>query len=239
MQDANAAKPSRSTERLSLVVLVSGSGTNLQAIIDDIRAGQLQAEISAVISNEPSAYGLERARVCEIATEVVDHRAFTVREDFDQTLMAIIDLYQPDLVVLAGFMRILSTAFVEHYSGRMMNIHPSLLPKYRGLHTHRRVLEAGDTVHGSSVHFVTPELDSGPLIIQSHVPVYTDDSEESLTTRVLQEEYVIYPSAIHWFAEGRLRLQAGKVYFDDEVLETPIVHYSQEYEQSLANAEVE
>jgi len=201
-----------------LVVLISGNGSNLQAIIDAIAAGEIPAEIRAVISNNPDAYGLERARRAGIPTAVVDHRDYPDRERYDQALRAVIDRYAPDLVVLAGFMRILTPAFVEHYAGRMLNIHPSLLPRYQGLDTHRRVLEAGDAIHGVSVHFVTPELDSGPIVLQAEVPVEPGDSEEDLARKVHAEEHVIYPRVIRWFAEGRLRLDGDRVLLDGRPL---------------------
>lgn len=190
--------------KLRLVVLISGNGSNLQAIIDACRQGSLDAEIAAVISNKADAYGLQRAQQASITHEVLDHTQFDSREAFDQVLMQHIDAYQPGLVVLAGFMRILSNGFVEHYPGRMLNIHPSLLPKYQGLNTHQRALEAGDKIHGTSVHFVTADLDGGPVVLQAEIPVLADDDEQSLATRVLEKEHEIYPQAIQWFAEGRL-----------------------------------
>ncbi len=199
---------------LALVVLISGNGSNLQAIIDAIRGQGLQAEVRAVISNNPDAYGLTRARDANIAAEVLDHRKFPSREAYDRELQALIDRYQPDLVVLAGFMRILTEDFVNHYHGRMLNIHPSLLPKYQGLNTHQRVLEAGDNIHGVSIHFVTPELDGGPVILQAEVPVHPGDSADDLAQRIHQQEHVIYPLVIRWFAEKRLALEGEAVKFD-------------------------
>lgn len=199
---------------LALVILISGNGSNLQAIIDAIREQGLQAEVCAVISNNPGAYGLTRAHNANIAAEVLDHRSFPSREAYDRELQALIDRYQPDLVVLAGFMRILTEDFVNHYHGRMLNIHPSLLPKYQGLNTHQRVLEAGDAIHGVSVHFVTPELDGGPVILQAEVPVHPGDNADDLTQRVHQQEHVIYPLVIRWFAEKRLALEGETVQFD-------------------------
>ena len=204
------------TSPIGLVVLISGNGSNLQAIIDAIDAGEIPARIRAVISNNPDAYGLERARRAGIPVEVVDHRDFPDRESYDRALQAVIDRYRPDLVVLAGFMRILTPAFVEHYAGRMLNIHPSLLPRYQGLDTHRRVLEAGDSVHGVSVHFVTPELDSGPVVLQAEVPVEPGDTEDDLARKVHAEEHVIYPRVIRWFAEGRLKLDGDRVLLDGQ-----------------------
>ncbi len=207
---------SAQTAPIGLVVLISGNGSNLQAIIDAIAAGEIPAQIRAVISNNPDAYGLERARRAGIPVEVVDHRAYPDRESYDRALQAVIDRYRPDLVVLAGFMRILTPAFVEHYAGRMLNIHPSLLPRYQGLDTHRRVLEAGDSVHGVSVHFVTPELDSGPIVLQAEVPVEPGDTEADLARKVHAEEHVIYPRVIRWFAEGRLKLDGDRVLLDGQ-----------------------
>ena len=207
--------------KLPLVVLISGGGTNLQAVID-AAASDLPAEIRAVISNRADAYGLERARRAGIPTRVLDHRGFRDRASYDAALMELIDGFAPGLVILAGFMRILSPELVEHYHGRMFNIHPSLLPKYRGLHTHRRVLEAGDAVHGASVHFVTEELDGGPLIIQAQVPVLPGDDAEALAARVLAKEHLIDPAAIRWFAEGRLRLDGSSVILDGTALDGPM-----------------
>ncbi len=207
------------TRPIGLVVLISGNGSNLQAIIDAIAAGEIPAQIRAVISNNPDAYGLERARRAGIPAEVVAHRDYPDRESYDRALQAVIDRYQPDLVVLAGFMRILTPAFVEHYAGRMLNIHPSLLPRYQGLDTHRRVLEAGDTIHGVSVHFVTPELDSGPIVLQAEVPVEPGDTEADLERKVHAQEHIIYPRAIRWFAEGRLRLDGDRVLLDGKPID--------------------
>jgi phosphoribosylglycinamide formyltransferase-1 len=199
---------------LALVVLISGNGSNLQAIIDAIRYKGLNAEVRAVISNNPEAYGLTRAREADIPAKVLDHRNYASREAYDQDLQALIDRYQPQLVLLAGFMRILTENFVNHYHGRMLNIHPSLLPKYQGLNTHQRVLEAGDNIHGVSVHFVTPELDGGPVILQAEIPVHPGDTADDLAQRVHQQEHVIYPLVIRWIAEGRLALQHETVLFD-------------------------
>ncbi len=191
---------------MNIVVLISGSGTNLQALIDAQQQGELDARIAAVISNRADAYGLERARQAGIETAVIDHRDFDSREAFDQALSARIDTYEPGLVVLAGFMRILTETFTQHYLGRMLNIHPSLLPKYQGLHTHQRALDAGDREHGVTVHFVTPELDGGPNVIQAIVPIYPDDDASQLAQRVQVQEHVIYPRAVSWFAQGRLHM---------------------------------
>lgn len=205
------------TDQLPIVVLVSGGGTNLQSIID-AAGGELPVEIRAVISNNAQAYGLERARRAGIPTAVLDHRGFDDRESYDRELKALIDSYGPELVVLAGFMRILSDGFVRHYEGRMLNIHPSLLPRYRGLHTHARCIEAGDVEHGATVHFVTPDLDAGPVIIQARVPVLPGDTPERLAARVLEQEHRIYPEAIHWFAADRLKLEDGRAILDGRPL---------------------
>ncbi len=221
------AKLSKATEALSLVkpsepcrlvVLISGNGTNLQSIIDTCAARKLPAKVVGVISNEPTAYGLQRARKAEIPTYVIDHRDFYRRADFDERLKRLIDTLDPSLVILAGFMRILGFDLTEHFLGRMMNIHPSLLPDYPGLNTHARVLADGVNEHGASVHFVTSELDAGPIILQSRIPVQADDTPSTLATRVHQSEYEIYPRAIAWFVTGRLHLKANIAYLDD----TPI-----------------
>ena len=185
-----------------IVILISGRGSNMEAIL----AAHLPVTVAAVISNEPAAKGLATAQNQNIPTAVVPHRAFAERAAFDTALAAEIDRHQPDLIVLAGFMRVLTEAFVKRYWGRMINIHPSLLPSFTGLHTHRRALEAGVRVHGCTVHFVTPGLDRGPIIIQAAVPVLADDDENALAARVLAEEHRIYPQAIRWFCEGRVQL---------------------------------
>ena len=186
----------------TLVILISGRGSNMEAILE----ARLPARVAAVISSTSEAPGLELARKRGIATAVVDHRLYAERSAFDSALAAEIDHHRPDLVVLAGFMRILTPAFIERYRGRIMNIHPSLLPAFPGLDTHRRALDAGARVHGCTVHFVTPALDNGPIIVQADVPVQPGDTEERLAARVLAEEHRIYPQAIRWFCEGRLRL---------------------------------
>ncbi|MBI4988196.1 MAG: phosphoribosylglycinamide formyltransferase [Rhodocyclales bacterium] len=197
----------------NIVILISGRGSNMEAMLE----AKLPCRISAVISNKADAKGLETARAHGISTAVVAHAEHASRELFDAALAAEIDRHAPDLVVLAGFMRILGDAFVRRYHGRLMNIHPSLLPAFPGLHTHRRALEAGCRIHGCTVHFVTPALDNGPVVIQAAVPVYPDDSEESLAARVLAQEHVAYPQAVRWFVEGRLTLAAdGRVRLDGE-----------------------
>ncbi|GIZ13894.1 phosphoribosylglycinamide formyltransferase [Pseudomonas sp. NCCP-436] len=202
----------------NIVVLISGSGSNLQALIDSIAQDSNPARIAAVISNRADAYGLVRAQNAGIPTRVLDHRQFDGREAFDAALIEAIDGFDPQLVVLAGFMRILTPGFVNHYTGRLLNIHPSLLPKYKGLHTHQRALEAGDSEHGCSVHFVTEELDGGPLVVQAVLPVLPGDTVESLAQRVHQQEHRIYPLAVRWFAEGRLRLGAQGAMLDGKLL---------------------
>ncbi len=197
-----------------LVVLISGSGTNLQAFIDASSNGQIPCSIAAVISNRPDAYGLSRAKNAGITTETLDHTKFASREDFDIALLEVVQSYQPDLVILAGFMRILTPGFVSPLRGKLLNIHPSLLPKYQGLHTHQRALDAEDSEHGVTVHFVTEELDGGPLIIQAKVPILEGDDAEKLAARVLTKEHIIYPLAAQWFAEGRLQLEGNTVLMD-------------------------
>jgi len=201
-----------------VVVLLSGTGSNLQALIDSDDVKASPANIRAVISNRADAYGLQRAKDAGIDTRVLDHKAFEGREAFDAALIKVIDEFKPKLVVLAGFMRILSAEFVRHYQGRLLNIHPSLLPKYKGLHTHQRALEAGDGEHGCSVHFVTEELDGGPLVVQAVIPVESDDSPHSLAQRVHAQEHRIYPLAVRWFAEGRLSLDERGALLDGQLL---------------------
>ncbi|MBD9630685.1 MULTISPECIES: phosphoribosylglycinamide formyltransferase [Pseudomonas] len=202
----------------NVVVLISGSGSNLQALIDSLAGADTPAVIRAVISNRADAYGLERARQANIETRFLDHKSYADRESFDAALIQAIDGFDADLVLLAGFMRILSADFVRHYQGRLLNIHPSLLPKYKGLHTHQRALEAGDAEHGCSVHFVTEELDGGPLVVQAAIPVESDDTPETLAQRVHVQEHVIYPLAMRWFAEGRVRLGEHGATLDGELL---------------------
>ena len=206
---------------LPVVVLISGSGTNLQAIIDAQQSGLLRIEIRTVISNRADAYGLERARRAGIATAIVDHTQFASRAHFDRALQTAIDTTGAQLIILAGFMRILTPEFVQHYAGRMLNIHPSLLPKHRGLRTHEGALAARDAQHGASVHFVTTELDGGPVIAQAQVPVLAHDTPATLELRVRAQEHVIYPLVIGWYATGRLRLENGSAVLDGEVLHGP------------------
>jgi phosphoribosylglycinamide formyltransferase-1 len=201
-----------------VVVLLSGTGGNLQAMIDSLQNSSGPARIRAVISNRADAYGLERARNAGIDTRVLDHTAYEGREAFDAALIEAIDAFTPKLVVLAGFMRILTPAFVRHYHGRLLNIHPSLLPRYKGLHTHQRVIEAGDVAHGCSVHFVTEELDGGPLVVQAVISVELHDTPATLAQRVHTQEHLIYPLAIRWFAEGRLALGEDGALLDGQPL---------------------
>ena len=198
------------------VVLISGRGTNLSAILKAAAAPDYPAEIVAVISNKEDAKGLMLAKEAGVATEVVPSLGVTDREVYDQALLAAIDRHEPDLVILAGFMRILTPDFVSHYANRMINIHPSLLPSFTGMHTHQRALDAGVHVHGCTVHFVTAELDHGPMIAQAAVPVYADDDAAKLAARVLKEEHRIYPAAVRWFAEGRLKVMGQRVLLTDE-----------------------
>jgi phosphoribosylglycinamide formyltransferase 1 len=195
----------------SLVILISGRGTNMQAIVEAAAVGPWPARIAAIISNRPDAVGLEWARARGINTRVVDHRSFASREAFDTALAAVIDEYAPDAIALAGFMRVLTPGFVQHYAGRLVNIHPSLLPAFPGLKTHRAALDAGVKEHGCTVHFVTAELDHGPVIAQAAVPVSQGDDEAALAARVLVQEHRIYPQAVRWLLEGRLVIDGGLV----------------------------
>jgi len=208
-----------------IVVLISGSGSNLQAIIDAIETGDIPAKICAVISNNDNVKGLTRAETHQIPAFVVSHKSFPDRESFDERLMEIIDSQGPDLVVLAGFMRILTPAFAEHYKGRMLNIHPSLLPKYQGLNTHQRALDAGDTEHGVSIHFVTEELDGGPVVIQARVNIEEGDSAESLAMKIHEKEHLIYPMVVKWFSEGRLLLTNHGCVLDNDPLPAQGIRY--------------
>ena len=209
---------------LPVVILISGRGSNLQAIIDAVANGMLPIEIRAVISNRPEAGGLQRAAQAGISTAVVDHSLYPDRAAFDQALRQCIERFQPELVVLAGFMRILTPDFVNHYRGHMLNIHPSLLPEFPGLHTHQRALQSGCRQHGASVHFVTAAVDGGPVILQAVVAVHEDDTETTLAGRVLAQEHRLYPLAIRWYAEQRLQLDdSGKAVLDGKPLSEPVV----------------
>lgn len=194
-----------------IVILISGRGSNMEAIVHACREQAWPARVVAVVANSPQAAGLAFAAGQGITTAVVDHKVCGTRDAFDDALAAEIDRHAPDLVVLAGFMRILGAAFVRHYEGRLLNIHPSLLPAFPGLHTHRRALAAGCQVSGATVHFVTAELDHGPIVMQSVVPVQPGDTEDSLAARVLETEHRIYPRAVQWFVNGRLRVENGRV----------------------------
>ncbi|WP_368877407.1 phosphoribosylglycinamide formyltransferase [Providencia vermicola] len=200
-----------------IVVLISGSGSNLQSLIDATSNG-LQAQIVAVISNQPDAYGLIRAQKAGIPALTLSAKSLASSEEYDAALMAMMDGYQPDLVVLAGFMRILTADFVKHYAGKMLNIHPSLLPKYPGLHTHRKAIENGDSEHGTTVHFVTEELDGGPVILQAKVPIFAEDSEEAVVERVKAQEHNIYPLVVQWFIDDRLVMKDNLAYLDGQCL---------------------
>lgn len=195
-----------------IVILISGRGSNMEAIVQACAAGGWPARIAAVISNRPEAAGLQFAKSHGIDTSVVDHRQYPDRTSFDAALAEAIDGYTPDLVVLAGFMRILTTGFVDRYAGRLLNIHPSLLPCFPGLNTHKQALDAGVKLHGATVHFVTPELDHGPIVIQAALDVLPVDTPESLAVRLLDCEHLIYPRAVQWFVEGRLQVQNGVVH---------------------------
>ena len=204
--------------RCRIVVLISGNGSNLQAIIDHCGNDQTPAEVVGVISNVQSAFGLERARSAGIDAHCLDHREFVSRSAFDEALAVLVEGFRPDLVVLAGFMRVLSPSFVDHFAGRLVNIHPSLLPRYPGLDTHKRAIADAAKEHGATVHFVTRDLDAGPVIIQGQVEVLEDDSEHTLATRVHEVEHRIYPEAVSWFASGRLRLQDDVALLDGQPL---------------------
>ena len=201
-----------------LCVLISGNGSNLQAIIDNISAEKLDAEICGVISNRPNAYGLTRAQEAGITAISLDHMQHDSRESYDKALQAEIESLNPDYIVLAGFMRILTPEFVNTFSGKLVNIHPSLLPKYKGLNTHQQAIDNGDEEHGVSVHFVTPELDGGPVIIQSRVPVFEDDTAVDLADRVQEQERRIYPLVLSWFSAGRLKMVNNKAILDEQEL---------------------
>ncbi len=198
------------------IVLISGSGSNLQSIIDN--AKNIDLDIQAVISNNKDAYGLTRAQAANIPTHTIDHKQFFSREEFDQSLSQTIDQYNPGIVILAGFMRILTPEFTKKYEGKMLNIHPSLLPKFQGLNTHQRAIDAGESEHGVSIHFVTAELDGGPVIAQSKVKVIKNDTAESLAKRVLTEEHQLFVQVIHWFTQNRLKLNNNIATLDNKAL---------------------
>jgi phosphoribosylglycinamide formyltransferase-1 len=210
-------------EVLRTAVLISGGGTNLQAIINQVGSGELHINMQAVVSDRPGILGLDRADKAGIATRIVDYSTFDSRAEAEQALAANLRELQPDLLILAGFMRILPASLVTEFQGRILNIHPSLLPKFRGLDTYRRAIQAKETWHGSTVHYVTPELDAGPSIIQYKVRIHADETELSLSTRVQQGEYIIYPRAIGWIADGRLRLKNDEVWLDGLPLSAPVI----------------
>ena len=201
-----------------ILVLISGNGSNLQTLLDHCASGKVAGEVVGVISNRADAYGLVRAKEAGVATAILAQQQFASRAEYDVALLALMDDYQPDLVVLAGFMRILSADLVRHFAGRMINIHPSLLPKYQGLHTHQRAIDDGEREHGASVHFVTEELDGGPVILQARVPIFEGDSTDEVAARVQVQEHSIYPLVVQWFCEGRLKMQEGAALLDDVLL---------------------
>jgi len=213
---------------MRFAVLVSGNGSNLQALMDACAAGRIQGELVGVLSNRPDAFALERAKASGIATQVLSNQAFNDRDSYDAALIQALETWQPDLLVMAGFMRILTPAFVQHFAGRMLNIHPSLLPKYQGVKTHARAIAAGDTVHGATVHFVTEELDGGPIVLQARVPIFPEDDESSLAERVLSQEHQLYPLVVNWFCQQRLRMQDGQAWLDGQLL--PALGYASDDE---------
>jgi len=206
-------------KRNKAVVLISGGGSNLQAFIDQISTKQLDLDIRLVLSNVPSAYGLERAKLAGIECDCINHREFATRLDFDQAMMTRIDSVRPDIVILAGFMRILTPQFVNHYRQRLVNIHPSLLPKYTGVNTHQRAIDAGETWHGASIHYVIPELDAGPVILQGRLKITPNDSSDTLQQRIHTIEHQLYPLAVKWITEGRLTIENKQVLLDGELSE--------------------
>lgn len=213
--------PSRAP--LPVVILISGRGSNMKTIAEHAASGQLPVTVRAVVSDQPQAGGLGTAAAMNIATHALSPREFPDRTSYDQALAALVSQYEPALVVLAGFMRILTPAFITPFATRMLNIHPSLLPKHRGLHTHQRVLDASDPLHGVSVHFVTEELDGGPVIIQARIPVRPNDTASTLSARIQRQEHRIYPQAIEWFAQGRIELRGDQVWMDGSPMSGPII----------------
>ncbi len=214
--------PELEIQKTSVVVLISGNGSNLQALINAAKSPDCNYQIVTVISDKANAFGLQRAADANIPHHCIEPQNHTDRLSFDRALIEAIDRYRPNLIALAGFMRILSGEFINHYHGKILNIHPSLLPKYRGLHTHEKALQAGDTTHGASVHFVTEELDGGPVILQTKVNIMNDDTPETLAKRVLEKEHQIYPLAVQWYSSGRLRMSGDRVMLDNNPLNTPI-----------------
>ncbi len=209
--------------RCKTAILISGSGTNLQAFIDAVQDGDLDLKLTVVFSNNPDAYGLQRAEQAGIPTACIQHSEFPDRESFDHAVIAELDRFEPDLLILAGFMRILSPAFVAHYAGKILNVHPALLPLYPGLNTHQRVLDAGDQWHGSTVHFVTEELDGGPRILQGRLAIVPGESADELATRVQTVEHQIYPEAAGWVGSGKVIFRDGQAWIDGELAAEPII----------------
>jgi phosphoribosylglycinamide formyltransferase-1 len=214
---------STAVPRLPIVVLISGRGSNLQAIAERAAAGELPVDIRAVVSDQPAAGGLAWSAGHGLATAVLEPKNFASRADYGRALADLVESYGPRLVVLAGFMRILDETFVNRFAGRLLNIHPSLLPRHRGLHTHRRALAAGEQEHGASVHFVTQELDGGPVVLQARVPILPGDDEDTLAARVLVQEHRIYPQCIDWYAQGRLQHRDGAAWLDGRRMDAPII----------------
>ena len=211
------------SKRLALAVLISGNGSNLQAIIDAVEAGCLNAEIRTVVSNNPDAYGLVRASAHGIDSHVLDHRDFAEREQFDAELQAHLEALDPDFIVLAGFMRILGPAFIEAFAGRILNIHPSLLPAYKGLNTHQRALDNNEPRHGVSIHLVTAELDDGPVLVQASYPIEAGDGVEELQKKGHRLEHRMYPAVLSWLSENKLTIEGGQVLHEQALLEQPLV----------------
>ncbi|MGH1539900.1 MAG: phosphoribosylglycinamide formyltransferase [Arenicella sp.] len=209
----------------NIVVLISGNGSNLQALIDGMQNQELPINITAVISNKADAYGLQRARDANIPALTLSHKDFDTRQDFDAKLAELVDEHSPDLIVLAGFMRIFSEGFVDQFADRIVNIHPSLLPKYTGLNTHQRALSANEKYHGVSIHFVTAELDAGPVIIQGRLTIKPDDTAETLQQRVHSIEHIIYPLAVKWFAQNRITLNNGQALLDGHASSEQLVDF--------------
>jgi phosphoribosylglycinamide formyltransferase-1 len=209
--------------RCKTAILISGSGTNLQAFIDRVAESRLDLDIVVVFSNKPGAFGLTRAKNAGITAACIEHGDFETRELFDRAVAAELDQHEPELIILAGFMRILSPWFVRHYEGKVLNVHPALLPLYPGLNTHQRVLDAGDSHHGSTVHFVTEELDGGPRIVAGRLAVRAGETADELQHRVQAVEHQVYPQAAQWFGEGRVEYRDGQAWFDGNLLEEPVV----------------
>ena len=203
-------------------VLVSGGGTNLQAVIDKIHLGPSSAQIRCVISNVADVYALTRAKTANIPSQVIKHTDYASRSEFENALIDTLDIFDVDMIVLAGFMRVLDKTFISRYRGRILNIHPSILPSFPGLHTHQRAIESGATEHGCSVHFATAELDGGPVILQARVPVLDDDDASTLAARVLEKEHIIYPKCIEWLCEGKIYFQDGGAFYEQKRLECPL-----------------